>query len=440
MRRATARRQRGAIAVLTGFTIAVLIAFMGIAVDLGRLFVVKAELQTAMDACALAAASGLRPGLNDPNAMNRARAFGKAPSDSSMRSLTNQTRDASIAGDSVPLVNRVPIEDLANRDNQRLDSDRIEFAFGSRLDNVSGAWSDNNTARYARCSYPLDGVAVYFMRVIGGSTSKNVRASSTATMAASSGPVCTFPLAMCNQGGDTSSVTRWGLTIGQWQQVVEKSDELGPGKFGWANLDGGPANNNELKEWIEGGGYCGPLVNNLTSGAQQGAASSWNSRFGLYRNGEGNPQPETARPDYTGYGYDTNWSANPVGVNNAYSGTDLAAAGGPNEPNYRSASAGGSNLPYQGNIPGFNRKLTASELANGENRRIVPVPVIDCTSATPPPLTRLGIACVLLLHPINAPKDASIEFLGRGDEVASCRSAGTAGGTGGGTFVPVLVQ
>ncbi|MFP5405356.1 MAG: enoyl-CoA hydratase-related protein, partial [Gammaproteobacteria bacterium] len=70
-------RQEGAIAIITGLTIAVLIGFLGIGVDLGRLFVVKSELQSAMDACALAASSQLRPGLNDPNALDRAIAYGR---------------------------------------------------------------------------------------------------------------------------------------------------------------------------------------------------------------------------------------------------------------------------------------------------------------------------------------------------------------------------
>ena len=60
--------------VLFGIALAVLIGFLGIVVDLGRLFVTKTELQTAMDACALAAAAELRPGLNPPDlsAVNRA--------------------------------------------------------------------------------------------------------------------------------------------------------------------------------------------------------------------------------------------------------------------------------------------------------------------------------------------------------------------------------
>ena len=52
-------RQRGAVIVLVGIAIAVLVGFVGIVIDLGRLFVIKTEMQNALDGCALAAARGL---------------------------------------------------------------------------------------------------------------------------------------------------------------------------------------------------------------------------------------------------------------------------------------------------------------------------------------------------------------------------------------------
>src|SRR5688500_14245485 len=67
-------RQRGAVLVILGISLAVLIGFLGIVVDLGRLFVTKTELQTAMDACALAAAAELRPSLNPPDVLAVSRA------------------------------------------------------------------------------------------------------------------------------------------------------------------------------------------------------------------------------------------------------------------------------------------------------------------------------------------------------------------------------
>lgn len=56
------RAQQGAVAVMFALTLAVILGFAGLALDGGRLYVNKAELQNAADACALAAAQELTPG------------------------------------------------------------------------------------------------------------------------------------------------------------------------------------------------------------------------------------------------------------------------------------------------------------------------------------------------------------------------------------------
>ncbi|MGH8808256.1 MAG: pilus assembly protein TadG-related protein, partial [Noviherbaspirillum sp.] len=53
------RNQNGAVAVVVALSIAMLVGFVGLALDLGKLFVVKSELQASADACALAAAREL---------------------------------------------------------------------------------------------------------------------------------------------------------------------------------------------------------------------------------------------------------------------------------------------------------------------------------------------------------------------------------------------
>ena len=58
------RPQRGVVVIVFGLMLVVLIGFAGLVIDLGRLFVIKTELQNAMDAWALSAASQLRPGFN----------------------------------------------------------------------------------------------------------------------------------------------------------------------------------------------------------------------------------------------------------------------------------------------------------------------------------------------------------------------------------------
>ena len=56
------RRQRGAMAVLAGVMVVVMLGMGGMVIDLGRMYVTRTELQSAMDACALAASSQLQPG------------------------------------------------------------------------------------------------------------------------------------------------------------------------------------------------------------------------------------------------------------------------------------------------------------------------------------------------------------------------------------------
>ena len=59
MRRAGRYSQRGAVIVTVCLMMFFLLGFMGLALDFSRAFVVKSELQTAMDSCALAAAQEL---------------------------------------------------------------------------------------------------------------------------------------------------------------------------------------------------------------------------------------------------------------------------------------------------------------------------------------------------------------------------------------------
>lgn len=58
------RHQRGAVAIMFGLSIFVLFGFMALAVDLGRTYVVRTELQNAADAAALAGAKDLNQKLD----------------------------------------------------------------------------------------------------------------------------------------------------------------------------------------------------------------------------------------------------------------------------------------------------------------------------------------------------------------------------------------
>ena len=74
-RRSSRRQQHGAIIVTAALALLLLLGFMGIALDFGRLFIVRTELQTALDSCALAAARELN---KQPDAISRAVSAGAA--------------------------------------------------------------------------------------------------------------------------------------------------------------------------------------------------------------------------------------------------------------------------------------------------------------------------------------------------------------------------
>jgi uncharacterized membrane protein len=76
--RTGASRQRGAVALLVGLLLPVLLGAVGLALDSGHLYLTRTELQNAADACALAASYELTGAPAIPGAaFNRAEAAGR---------------------------------------------------------------------------------------------------------------------------------------------------------------------------------------------------------------------------------------------------------------------------------------------------------------------------------------------------------------------------
>ena len=83
-------RQRGAVIITVCLTLVFLLGFMGFALDLGRLFIVKHELQTALDSCALAAAQELD---GQPTAIARAVSAGQSAGNANRVNLQSANWD-----------------------------------------------------------------------------------------------------------------------------------------------------------------------------------------------------------------------------------------------------------------------------------------------------------------------------------------------------------
>jgi Flp pilus assembly protein TadG len=416
------RQQRGAVAIMLGITLAVLIGFAGLAIDLGRFFIIKTELQNAMDACALAASSQLRPGQNNPNALTRAIAYGRV-------FTTGGVSENPLEGNIAAIQNRVNFQgEVVN-----VQPENITFAENLAGPYVTQASADPNTAAFVQCSVPLAEIPVFFMRVLNPLlTTQTVSARAVATLAPSASS-CAIPVALCRQPGGIEA-NNFGLTVGRWYSRPSGSsfcDPSSPGSFCWVDFTRNSGGASELADLLTGPGYCNTFIGSDVG--QQGVIASletaWNSRFGVYRRGRGNPDSESAPPDITGYGYNAStWTAGA----NAYSGSS------PGGINY--LTAGATYTPFQSSLPNpYSNTSTADHQALGRNRRVVVAPVVNCED-----LNRgaevVGMGCVLMLEPmLGSSPVPRVEFLGLSTSVGSPCATNGAPGTFG-PLVPQLVQ
>ena len=418
------KRERGAIAIIVALSLASLVGFVGLVLDVGHLFITKTELQDAADACALAAAKELT--------------CDAAAGPCAVTFLEN----AENAGITVAARNNVGFQ----RASVTIASEDVRFSttFTPNSDYLARTAGANPASRYAMCIARRNGVSPWFMHVLGAGAN-DVSAFAVATLMPSQSN-CAMPIGMCKLPAGTPANPFGGMTVGQW--MTSKLSASATGSFDWIDFTPPGGGANELANIIKGSGQCN-LPAAGTPVGEQGSINSlgkaWNTRFGLYKGGE---NLTTAPPDYTGYAYTpTSWPEK----FNAYGG--ISATG---YPNYLSTSS--QRLPYQGdslsglNMNGGYANSTQAELAaSGSNRRLTTVPVVDCSSwggTNPQTVPVLGYACVLMLHPMtkdNGPSGGEeiwLEYRGASTDPSSpCATAGSVGGPGSaGPLVPALVQ
>lgn len=411
------KSQGGAVIVTVCLMLLFLLGFMGIALDLSRMFIVKTELQTAMDSCALAAAQELD---SESTAIARARS----------------------AGTTAGNLNRVNLQS-ANWDGQGqiVDAD-ITF-----LDQNYNSTLDPVVATYVECNHNQPAIRRWLLSALGafsGDTTLypatgNVLARAVATRG-SSQTTCPIPLAL-RPKTPGAPAPNFGYTPGEWITLVMTPGGGGNGYIGWANLDGSSSASQTELELSDGA--CGAEVGDTlgTPGVQSSVADVWNARFGLYR-GSGGPSDE--RPDRTGYGYTTtNWPTGSNAYNGAAQGTvqnfltnrDGFAACGASVAECESTMGRSIGGGFNRVVPG-GPNVSGGHWEYGINRRIALVPITDTY-----PGTVQDYACMLLLQPLSVPlADVQLEFLGRAGEPGSpCVTNGLPGGAAG-PLVPMLVR
>lgn len=405
------KRQRGAVAVVVGIAIFVLVGMIGLALDLGQMFVNKTELQNAADACALAAARELD---GNADALDRADA----------------------AGVLVGTQNLVGFQKTA----VTLTADAITYSEqlspnSTYVNNASPA-----KAKFAMCKVERTDIGMWFMG-LRGFDDQTVSAYAVATLLPAQ-TSCALPIGFCPNTtppeicSDGKAPDKYGLCVGDWRDGRFAANDGATGNFNWIDFTGKGGGAKELAEVLLTG-MCdieetGEVeLHNAKPGEAEAASHAWNTRFGVYKPGQGNPSAVSnppALPDFTGFSY------------------AKTAAGKLAWPAQRNALANFlahrvDNDPYQWNIPGFNAS-TKEVHGAGADRRIVPVPIVFCDQWGSDHVIEIkDWACVLLLHPIDKPIDpVHMEYLGLASEPGTpCATHGIGVGSIG-PLVPVLVQ
>jgi Flp pilus assembly protein TadG len=432
-------RQRGAVAIVVGLSLVVLVGFLGLAVDGGRLYLTKTELQNAADACALAASYELTgaPAIT-PASFTAANA----------------------AGQKVAQLNKVDFQ------GGFITAANTSVEFGSSLA-AGGTWLPASAppagaAKYVRCTLTRGGVAPYFMQVLGLGN-QTVRARATASLKPSQ-TNCAMPMGICVQFGGTAA-NNFGYVVGDWYGLDFSETGGGnsnyTGNFRWIDFDpgaptpgcpGGGAQ--ELACMVKGSGQCNlppPIGGSCTTsgnntdpgcvgenGQVNGMEAAYNTRFGLYK---GSNNASNAAMDFTGRSYrSTEWLLG----KQAYNGSSGIL------PNFKTARS--TFLATQASdVPGGGYTNTAGGAGSqhdtlGADRRLVNVAVVDCAGFTGGQHAPIrGYACMLLLDPYDKSGSnviSKFEYQGLSNATGSpCASSGVAGGgTAMGPQVPSLVQ
>lgn len=399
---AALRRQHGAFLITFALFMLFLLGFMGIALDFGRLFVVKTELQTAVDSCALAAARELN---GQADAITRAQSAGMAAGNANNANLQSTSWNG--AG-------KITASDIdIFRDKEYLRT------------------TDAQKAHYAECKYTMSSIKLWLLQAMGAFTGDSTTWPNTGAVGVravatrvSSQSACIIPVAI-----------RWDIglpSVGEWIPFDPGSKSKDK-NMTWGNLNG--STNASTTEADMLNGYCvtpkpGAI---FTPGTQANKiAAVWNYRFGIYsnsdiKNGSVN-YSSTGQPDYSSYTYTT---SNSPGHDVYQDFLNKRLAFMPCGRATHPEDCGVGNGGYQ----------TVSQApvlkANGADRRVVTVPVIKGNANQ----FNNELACMLILAPLQpSSMTSAFEYLGLANDPKSpCKGSGYAGGTTG-PVVPVLVR
>lgn len=370
--------QAGSVSVLMVLFLPFLLGVMALSFNAGRLAIVKTQLQTAVDACAVAA--------------------GKELDGSS-----NQFAFAKVAGLAASLANNANFPAVAVSPTITFDT----ALTGSFTETGNPAPANAANYKFVKCSAAASVNKV--MSMMGISTADNASVAAYAGLVPSSG-ACALPVAVCN--------TALAVQTSPTTKLIQSQLSAGGSNTGdmrWTCYGSGNCSSAKIQGLLNSDNTCNiDLTNQIVTpftGATSAPYADYNTRFGI------RTPSSTGAPDFTGFEYRP--------ALNSYSTYTS------NYSNYVTKRA--AYAPYQSSLTG-SYSFNSPTANNSKSRRIGLVPVINCATSSTTITSRAQWACVLMLNPIFTGsvqnRTLSLEYLGNGS-ASACSQLALAGGIGG---------
>lgn len=288
------RRQKGAYLVMMSILLVVLIAVAALAIDVGRLLLLRTDMQNAADAAALAAAAELDA---DNNAQSRARAAARdlLEHDARFARVTELLGATGLPDDAFQFFCVIGSE----TDVDPSVTGFTDYCTGTEVETGKYAATSDTDTHYVRVTldpelvgdgdrFTANLIFLPALRVFGIDVADTASAFATA-LAGRNFFTCNYPpMAMCDPWEAEGSHFRDEMEVGAHIEMRNQggnNEQWSPGNFGFLEPPNAGPGATDVAEFIadEGNLGCTPATFTTKTGSMTNKTQGgWNTRFGIY--------------------------------------------------------------------------------------------------------------------------------------------------------------
>ncbi|MGJ3256501.1 MAG: pilus assembly protein TadG-related protein [Alcanivorax sp.] len=416
------RQQRGAYMVMMAILIVILIGVAALAIDVGRVLMMRTDMQNAADAAALAAAAEL-DSSNNAQARARAAARDLLEHDARFARVTELLGSTGLPDEAFEFFCVIGSEN----DIEPGSSAFAAACSGSEVEPGKYAATSDDDTHYVRVTLDPGLVGdgdrftsdLIFLPVLGA-VGVDVRSVATAFARALAGKTfftCNFPpLVICDPWEDDGSNFRDEMPVGAHIELKHQKNSWAPGQFGFLQSPSGPGASS-LQEYLANPDLAGcnpPIVTTEPGNKAQPGRRGINVRFDIYEGPLKNSHDEfPPAPNIIEYPIDQTTQATDSRLGTGdwnfedYWNTEHSGAPIPN--GWNNASPPLRWDVYNHEISNGIIPLTPSHAPGPPSRRLLNVAVLSCTNlgvagrVTVPVFPKDGFAKIFLLDQANSP-------------------------------------